>query len=57
MKWVEGEVKIMQMSLKRVLEIHTFWDLSPFPIVYPPNSTTSHLPEEAPWNSLDELVH
>lgn len=38
-KWVEVVVRVMQMSPERFLEIHTLWDLSPFPIAYPANRT------------------
>lgn len=38
-KWVEVVVRVMQMSHERFLEIHTFWDLSPFSIAYPANRT------------------
>lgn len=34
-KWVE----VVVMSPERFLEIHTLWDLSPFPIAYPANRT------------------
>lgn len=38
-KWVEVVVRVMQMLPERFLEIHTLWDLSPFPIAYPANRT------------------
>lgn len=44
-KWVKVDVRVMQMSHKRALEMHTLWDLIYFPL-YLPNRAT-------PWDPLE----